>query len=197
MRPCGLTSPGAHRASHGAAAPAGCRWRPAPLRTPPPRADHALPPGAAARRQLHRPHRGQHRRRVAPVHQGRVRRLPGMRHPGPRLPEASVRRVRPRQAAGVQLQAARVLPLMRCAEDVADGGAPGRPRHPARAGAAMGAVAADPAARAAGRAARAGHAGAAGGAACETRQLLDDAKSGAAQSASTKPGEVHSPQFPG
>ena len=61
MRRCGLTSPGAHRASHGAAAPAGSRWRPDPLRTPPPRADHAVPAGAAARGQLHRPHRGQHR----------------------------------------------------------------------------------------------------------------------------------------
>lgn len=28
LRPCGLTPPGAHRASHGAAAPAGSRWHP-------------------------------------------------------------------------------------------------------------------------------------------------------------------------
>ena len=56
---------------------------PAPPRAPPPRADHAVPPGAAACGQLRRPYRGQHRRRVAPVHQGRIRRLPGLRHPGP------------------------------------------------------------------------------------------------------------------
>ena len=61
--------------------------------------------------------------------------------------------VRPRQAAGLQLQAPRVLPLVRRAAHVADRGAPGRPRHPARAGAAVGAVAADRAALAAGRAA--------------------------------------------
>ena len=50
--------------------------QPAPLRTPPTGADHAVPPGPAACGQLHRPHRGQHGRRVAAVHQGRVRRLP-------------------------------------------------------------------------------------------------------------------------
>jgi hypothetical protein len=55
-----------------------------------------------------------------------------------------------RQAAGVQLQSARVLLLMRRAPDVADRGAPGRTRHPACSGAAMGAGAADPSARAAG-----------------------------------------------
>jgi hypothetical protein len=132
---------------------------------PPPRADHAVPPGAAARGQLHRAHRGQHWRRAAPLHQGRVRRLPRMRHPGPWLPEAALRRVRPRQAAGLQLQAAGVLPVMRCAPDVADGSALGGPCHPPCAGAAMGAVTADPAARTAGRSARAGDASAAGGAA--------------------------------
>jgi MSHA biogenesis protein MshL len=91
---------------------------------------------------------------------------------------ATLRRVRPRQAAGqlqapgspcgarrIQLQAPGILPLLRRPAHVADRCAPGRPRHPARAGAAMGAVAADPAARAAGRAAGTGHAGAAGGAA--------------------------------
>jgi len=91
--------------------------------------------------------------------QGRVRRLPRIRHPGPRLPAAALRRVRPRQVAGLQLQAPRVLSLMRCAPDVADRGAPGGSRHPPRAGAAVGAVSADPAARAAGCAARTGHAG--------------------------------------
>ncbi|MBK8763866.1 MAG: transposase zinc-binding domain-containing protein [Burkholderiaceae bacterium] len=40
------------------------------LRTPPTGADHAVPPGPAACGQLHRPHRGQHGRRVAAVHQG-------------------------------------------------------------------------------------------------------------------------------
>jgi hypothetical protein len=103
--------------------------------------------------------------RAASIHQGRVRRISRVRHPRARVPEASLRRVRSRQASGVQLQAARVLPLVRRAADVADGSAPGGPCHPARAGAPMGAVATDPAARAAGRAARAGHAGAPGGAA--------------------------------
>lgn len=77
---------GAHRASH-QAAQAGAGWRPAPLRTPSPRADHLVPPGAAARGQLHRSHRGQHWCRATPVHQGRVRGLPRVRHPGPRLPK--------------------------------------------------------------------------------------------------------------
>jgi hypothetical protein len=44
-----------------------------------------------------------------------------------------------------QPQAPRVLSLMRCAAQVAEGSAPGRPRHPPRAGAPVGAVAADPA----------------------------------------------------
>ena len=137
-----------------AGSPSGRRTgRPGPLRASPPGADHAVPPGAAARGQLHRPHRGQHRRRTTPLHQERVRRLPRVRHPGARLPETSLRRVRPRQAAGLQLQAPRVLPVMRCAADVADRGAPGRPCHPARAGAAVGLVAADRAAPVAGIAA--------------------------------------------
>ena len=84
---------------------------------------------------------------------------------GPWLPAPALRRVRARQAAGVQLQAARFLPVVRRPAHVTDGSAPGGPRRPARAGAPVGPVAADPAARAAGRAARAGHAGAAGGAA--------------------------------
>ncbi len=104
--------------------------RPSPSaapRAPPPRADHAVPPGAAARGQLHCPHRGQHRGRAAALHHRRIRRLPRMRHPGARLSEAALRRVRPRQAAGLQLQAARLLPVVRCAPDAADGGAPGGP----------------------------------------------------------------------
>jgi len=44
------------------------------------------------------PHRTLHRRRVAPVHRGRVRRFPA---------------VRPRQGAGVQLQSPEVLPVVR------------------------------------------------------------------------------------
>ena len=48
-----VTTLGASRASHRPAAPPGTRWRPGPLRTPPPRADHAVPLGAAARGQLH------------------------------------------------------------------------------------------------------------------------------------------------
>ena len=61
-----------------------------------------------------------HWRRVASIHQGRMRCVPGVRHPVPWLPPAALRRVRPRQAAGVQLQAARALSLMRHAPDVAD-----------------------------------------------------------------------------
>ena len=38
------------------------RWRPGLLRAPPPRADHAIPPGAAARGQRHRAHRSQYRK---------------------------------------------------------------------------------------------------------------------------------------
>ncbi len=49
-----------------------------------------------------------------------------------RLPEGALRGMRPRQAAGVQLQAAWVLSLVWCAAHVADSGAPGRPRHSAR-----------------------------------------------------------------
>ena len=41
------------------------------------------------------------------------------------LSEAALRRVRPRQAAGLQLQAPGILPLVRRAADVADRGAPG------------------------------------------------------------------------
>lgn len=44
------------------------------------------------------------------------------------------------------MQAARVLPLMRCTPDFADRCPPGGPRHSARTGVATGAVAADPAA---------------------------------------------------
>src|SRR4051794_34080707 len=50
---CGLrlsedTPLGAVRASHRPVAPAGAGWRRSPLRAPPPRADYAVPPGAAA-----------------------------------------------------------------------------------------------------------------------------------------------------
>ena len=45
--------------------------------------------------------------------QGRVRRRPRMRHPGPRLPAPALRRLRPRQAVRLQLQEARVLPVVR------------------------------------------------------------------------------------
>ena len=143
------------------------RWRPGPLCAPPTRADHAVPPGAAACRDVLRSGRRDHRCRPAAVRQGRVRRLPGMRHPGPRVPAPALRGLRPRQVAGLQLQAPRVLPVMRCPAHVADRGASGGPRHPPCAGAPVGALAADPAAVAAGRAARAGHAGAAGGAPCD------------------------------
>ena len=86
-------------------------------------------PGAQARGQLHRAHRGQHRRRTARFHQGRVRRLPGVPHPGARLPETALQRVRPRQTFGLQLQAPRVLPVVRRPPDVADRGRPRRRCH--------------------------------------------------------------------
>ena len=73
----------------------------------------------------------------------RVRCLPRVRHPGAWLPEAAVRRVRSRQAAGVQLQAPRFLPVVRRAAHVTASGAPGRGQcHPARAGSTVGTVAA-------------------------------------------------------
>ena len=87
------------------------RWRPGPLCAPPTRADHAVPPGAAACRDVLRSGRRDHRCRPAAVRQGRVRRLPGVRHPGPRVPAPALRGLRARQAAGLQLQAAGVLPL--------------------------------------------------------------------------------------
>jgi hypothetical protein len=65
--------------------------------TPPPGTDHAVPPGATARRNLHRAGRRRRRRRTAAVRQGRVRRVPRVRHPGPRLPAPALRRLRPRQ----------------------------------------------------------------------------------------------------
>ena len=61
-----------------------------------------------------------------------ARRLPGMRHPGPRLLAAALRRLRPRQAAGLQLQAARVLPFLRGPTHGADGGALTACRHSSR-----------------------------------------------------------------
>ncbi len=43
-----------------------------------------------------RPHRVQHRRRTAPIHQGRVRRFLGVWPPGARHPETALRQVGPR-----------------------------------------------------------------------------------------------------
>lgn len=88
------------------------------------------------------------------AHQGRVRRLPQVLHPGARVPQAALRGVQPRQAAGVQQQAPRVLRVVRCSAHVADRGVPCGSLHSAGAGTAMGAVPVDPAARAAGRAGR-------------------------------------------
>ena len=143
------------------------RWRPGPLRAPPARADHAVPAGAAACSEFLRPVRRGRRCQAAAIRPRRVRRLPGMRHPGPRLLAPALRGLRPRQAAGLQLQAPWLLPLVRGSAHVADRGASGGPRHPPCAGAPVGAVAADPAAPAAGRTAPAGDAGAAGGASCD------------------------------
>ena len=84
------------------------RWRPGALRTPPARADHAVPRGAAARPELLRPDRRDHRCQPAAIRQRRVRRVPRMRHPGARIAAPALRRLRPRQARGVQLQAPRL-----------------------------------------------------------------------------------------
>jgi len=98
------------------------------------------------------------RRRPAAVREGRVRRLPRVRHPGPRLPEATLRRLRARQAGCLQRQAARLLPVVRCPAFGTGSGPPGQPRHPPRAGSAMGAVVADSAAAHRARAYRTGDA---------------------------------------
>ena len=50
--------------------------------------------------------------------------------PCPRLAAPALRRLRPRQAGRLQLQAARLLPLVRRQAHGAGGGAPGRQRHP-------------------------------------------------------------------
>jgi len=63
----------------------------------------------------------------AAVRQGRVRRHSRMRHPGLRLPAAALRRLRPRQAAWLQLQASRLLPVVRGQTHSPDGCLPGRP----------------------------------------------------------------------
>ena len=149
LRPGGLISTGAHRASHRPVAPAGSGWCSGPSRAPPRGADHAVPAGAAACSQLCKPHRSQYGCRATQLHQGRVRRLLVQWPPGPRLPAAALRRMRPRHASGRQLQAAWHLPLMRRAVHVPDCRVPPRPRHTACAAAAVSAVAADPAALAA------------------------------------------------
>ena len=86
-------------------------------------------PGAAARPELLRSGRRGPWRQPAAVRQRRVRRFPGVRHPGARLPAPALRRLRPRQARGVQLQATRILPLVRGATHGAERRAPGRSRH--------------------------------------------------------------------
>ena len=131
---CGATSHHQPRASHRSAAPPGAGWCPGPLRAPLARADDAVPLGAAARRDLLRRRGGRRRCEPAVLHQRRVRCIPRLRHPGARLPAPALRRLRPRQAGGIQLQAPGVLSLVRRAAHVADCGAPGRetPRSPRR-----------------------------------------------------------------
>jgi hypothetical protein len=94
------------------AAPAGAGWRSAPLRAPSPGANHAVPPGAAARGRFAQLHRGQcaQRRRVAraaadhhrPAHADAH--APGGAGPGhgPGLPG----RVRRRRRGGAHVAAA-------------------------------------------------------------------------------------------
>jgi hypothetical protein len=91
LRRSEVTTSGATRASHGPAAPPSARWRPGSLRASPARANHAVPPGAAACGDLLRRGRGGLGCEPAIVHQGRVRRLPRMRHPGARLPSPALR----------------------------------------------------------------------------------------------------------
>jgi len=95
--------------------------------------------------------------------QGRVRRLPRLRHPGARLPAPALRRPGPRQAGRLQLQAPRFLPPVWRTLHGPDRCAPGRTRHPSCAGAPVGAglpsSTADPAATAAGIATGTGDAG--------------------------------------
>ena len=117
VRPCTpVPAPCPCRAHHPLAEPAraprGCYGLGA-LRAPPTRADHAVPPGAAACPELFRSDRGSYWRWPAPICQRRVRRVPRMRHPGAWLPAPALRRLRARQARGVQLQAPWVLPLVR------------------------------------------------------------------------------------
>ena len=80
-----------------------------------------------------------------------------MRHPGPRLPAPALRRLRPRQAGRLQLQTARLLPVVRGPAHGTDGGAPGGPRHPPCAGAPVGPLSDHPAAPAARSTAQAGY----------------------------------------
>ncbi len=87
----------AAKGTHWPAAPAGSGWCPGPLPAPPSGADYAVAPGAAAPCDLLRPGRRRCRRRPAAVCQRRVRRLPRMRHPGPRLPAPALRRLRSRK----------------------------------------------------------------------------------------------------
>lgn len=74
------------------------------------------------------------------------------------------RRLRPRQAGRVQLQAARVFSVVRCSADGPDSSPPGTPCDPARARAPVDALTAHSPAAAAGRTTQAGNAYAAGGA---------------------------------
>ena len=95
---------GAMRASRRPAAPAGARWCPGPLRAPPPRADHAAPPGAAARGQLHRAHRNQHGYRLIKDEFDAFLECGILAHGFLKM---RCNEWRPRQAAGFQLQTAR------------------------------------------------------------------------------------------
>ena len=96
------------------------------------------------------------------VRQGRVQRLPRMRHSGARLPGITLRRLRPNKLSRVTLQAAQSLHFARCPAHGTDRDAPCGPRPPARTGVHVGAVSADHAAPAAGRTTQAGGARAAG-----------------------------------
>ena len=135
---------------------------PGPLRAPPPRADHPVPPGAAARRDLHRRDRGGHRGRSA-AERPRTSSTPSSSAESSRTascacaaPTAATTSGSPSHASGAAF-----------AHRAAPGAWRRRPRtwwttsFPC-AGAPMGAVVTDPAAPAAGRSVAAGDARAAG-----------------------------------
>jgi hypothetical protein len=84
-----------------------------PLRAAATRGNDTVSPGAGESRNVHRRSRSRGCRELAAICQRRVRRVSRMRHSCPRVFAVALRRVRPREAGGLFLQAARDLPLVR------------------------------------------------------------------------------------